>query len=226
MKRIMRFQLQVILAMSFLMALPCEARAGFQWISGWQIYEYGQSSYGFIKESYDGVKIENATISTGLASSYPIHDIYWPTPSAGIYFSRTFSLTSDAENQYWLLYLELDIDFQSEFSNFGSYQSKSMLAIQGTDYWSVRGQSHYSITLQRLDGIYNFVVSMDADMSIATFPTPYSGYVKMTMDANFRATAVPEPSAALLLCQSVAATASVIHVSKRRSRKPDGSRRH
>ncbi|MBI1325231.1 hypothetical protein GC170_18860 [bacterium] len=93
-----------------------------------------------------------------------------------------------------------------------------MLAIQGIDYWSVRGFSHYSTTLLRTDGTYNFVVSMDSDMSIATFPTPYAGYVKMTMDANFRATAEPEPVSLCLIAQGILATAG-IRIFKRRVKK-------
>lgn len=218
-----RIRHRVLLPVLLLLAVPCDAKAGFQWTSGWNWGVYGLGSIGHIEDKLDGVSIRNSSVWGAIGSSYPIHDVYYPSTSNALTMGRRFSLTDVDVDQFWRLELDVRVRVETEFSNFGSLQWYYYVGISGPlGTWRYIGPPGFHGSTLALNGDYTFGLNIFSNMSINSVPTPYSGYYKISIDTDFRTYAIPEPASWLMTGQGLFAAAGVMVVSKRR--KPRCSR--
>lgn len=218
-----RNRCRLVLPVLFLLILPCDAQAGFQWISGWQWGAYGHGSIGNIEDKLDGVSLRGSSVWGALGSSYPVHDVYFPSPTNALTLSRSFSLTDVDEDQVWRIELDVRAHVETEFSNFGSLQWYYVVGISGPHgYWRYIGPPGYHGSLRGSNGLYTFGLSIYSYMSISDIPTPYSGYYKIGIDTDLRTSAVPEPASWLMIGQGLFIAVGIMIVSNRR--KPGSSR--
>ncbi len=239
MNHIRCFRLPFVVAALVILTVPCNSKAGFEWIGWWNVDSktVGNGSTTFRSSGIElpnGVMRVEGTIEAQLSYSqmgnpYDMHPPYDVTASSSLLLSRHFRLSGSPGG--WKVDLDWHITDSSRFwahvSTSGPYSTfdistSNEFPTQIPRYMTAR-------TIYLPDGDYVFDMGMMASLGYDRPPWGYSGpfsvyygSFRFGFSGGLLVTAVPEPASWLMIGQGLIAAAGITFVSKRR--KPGSGR--
>lgn len=237
MNRISRFRIPIIVAALLVLAHPCDAQAGFEWIGFWKVDTkvIGTGSATFVDSGFDrpdGVYHIEGKIQSQLGFSQPwgtpyyVHPPYDVVASSSIMLSRHFRLSGSPGG--W----DVDMDWNvAESGRFWAHVSTSgpfstMSVDEMSDHREPVNPKYYATShkVHLPDGDYSFTLGATGSLHFDRPPwgwtepfSVYYGSFSYRFSSSLKATAVPEPASWLSIGQGIFAVAGVMVVSKRRS---------
>ncbi len=207
-----------------LLAWPCDALAGFEWIGWWHETSVGKTIFFSGSDLPNGVHHMGARIEVdgGYLGSDPPLDLRF---TSSIDLSRPFSLSGSPGG--WRVDLDwLTLESTRFTLHMNSSMPSSMHVSDNLDPSNIVDSSwsaaNRSIILP--DGEYEFHVST---AGVLSFPIPppgftfdfHTGHLMNDFRASLIATAVPEPASWHILAQGIAAAGTIAALSRRGKRR-------